>query len=84
MSAGDYLDRLRAKGGCPEFGSIEELLDRKARHGGFDDSFAVEFPFDGEPHHMVALATGRLDDVDRQLLSLVATMFVALKVALSK
>lgn len=82
MSAGDYLSGLRAKGGCPEFGSIAELVDRKARQGGFDDSFALEFQFREEPHHMIALANGRLDDTDRQLLSLVAVMFIVLKVAL--
>lgn len=84
MAAGEYMDRLRAKGGCPEFGSLQDLLDRKARQGGFGDSLAVEFKLNGEDHHMVAFSAGQdFDEIDEQLLGLVATMFVVLNLALA-
>lgn len=85
MAAGEYMESLREKGGCPEFGDLRDLLDRKARHGGFDDSLAAEFRLNGDVHHMVAFAAGEsFDEMDEQLLSLVATMFVVLNLALDR
>jgi hypothetical protein len=82
MAAGEYVKSIQAQGGCPGIGDIAEIVDSKARQGGFADSDAVEFELSGETHHMVAFATGPLDDTDRQLLSLIASMFVVLKLAL--
>lgn len=83
MAAGDYVHRLQEHGGCPEV-DIEELLEIKARQGGFADSYAVEFPLDGDRHYLIAFATGPLDATDAQLLTLLAAMFLVLKLALGE
>ena len=87
MAAGDELRRHKEQGGCPVNGApdgedILKILEKKAALGGFSDSDAVEFNLNGEPHHMVALSTAPLDDVDRQLLSLIASMFIVLTLSL--
>jgi hypothetical protein len=83
MAAGDFISRLRNEGPCPVIGPLEETLKRKAQQGGFGDSMSFEFKFDGEPHHMIAFASEPLDDIDLEMLSLIASMFTVLKLTLA-
>lgn len=89
MAAGQLLKEYQDHGGCPVAGvpdseAITEILEQKEIQGGFADSDAVEFTLHDEPHYMVALSTAPLDQVDRQLLSLIAAMFIVLKLVLDE
>lgn len=87
MAAGQLLKEYQDHGGCPVAGvpdseAIAKILESKEIQGGFADSDAVEFTLHDEPHYMVALSTATLDQIDRQLLSLIAAMFIVLKLVL--
>jgi hypothetical protein len=87
MATGDLLRQYQEEGGCPvsqrpDAAAIAKILEEKAKEGGFADSDAVEFQLNGEPHHMVALSSAPLDDIDRELLSLIASMFIVLNLSL--
>lgn len=89
MAAGPLLKEYKDYGGCPVAGvpdseAIAKILESKEIQGGFVDSDAVEFKLHDEPHYMVALSTAPLDQVDRQLLSLIAAMFIVLKLVLDE
>jgi hypothetical protein len=89
MAAGELLRRYQEEGGCPVPGtpralSVSEILELKAKQGGFVDSAAVEFQLNEEPHYMVAFSGAPLDDLDRELLALIASMFIVLKLALDE
>lgn len=87
MAAGKLLEQYKEQGGCPlgrapDRESIEEILRRKEVEGHFADSRAIEFELHGEPHYMVALSTAEFDEIDGEMLALIGSMFVVLKLAL--
>jgi hypothetical protein len=87
MAAGKLLEKYKEQIGCPlgrapDQEAIEEILRMKEIEGGFADSRAIEFKLHGEPHYMVALCTAEFDEIDGEMLSLIGTMFVVLKLAL--
>jgi hypothetical protein len=87
MAAGELLRQYQEEGGCPvrarpDAAAIAKILEQKAEEGGFVDSDSVEFKLNGESHHMVVLSAAPLDDMDREMLSLIASMFIVLKLSL--